>query len=157
MGAEIEIRATGESGGEPIGEITVRGGRRLRGTSIHGDEVAELIDELPLVAVVMASCDETSELRGAGELRVKETDRIAAVVAGLEAIGAWVHELSDGWRVRHGTPRHARISTHGDHRIAIAFAIAALTGVAAGVELDDPACVSVSYPGFWDDLATVTA
>lgn len=157
MGAEIEIRATGESGGEPIGEITVRGGRRLRGTSIHGDEVAELIDELPLVAVVMASCDETSELRDAGELRVKETDRIAAVVAGLEAIGASVHELPDGWRVRRGTPRQARISTHGDHRIAIAFAIAALTGVAAGVELDDPACVSVSYPGFWDDLATVTA
>lgn len=157
MGAEVESRATGESGDEPIGEITVRGGHRLRGTNIHGHEVAELIDELPLVAVAMASCDETSELREAGELRVKEADRIAAVVAGLNAIGASVHELPDGWRVRRGTPRNARIATHGDHRIAIAFAIAALTGVATGVELDDPGCTSVSYPGFWDDLATVTA
>ena len=157
MGAEIETRASGESGGEPIGEITVRGGRPLRGTTIHGAEVAELIDELPLVAVAMASCDETSELRDAAELRVKETDRIAAVVAGLEAIGAEVDGRPDGWRVRRGAPRAPRIATHGDHRIAIAFAVAAVTGVAAGVELDDPACASVSYPGFWDDLAKVTA
>lgn len=157
MGAEIETRATGENGGEPIGEITVRGGRPLRGTSIHGAEVAELIDELPLVAVAMASCDETSELREAAELRVKETDRIGAVVAGLEAIGAAVEERREGWRVHRGAPRAARIATDGDHRIAIAFAIAAVTGVAAGVELDDAACASVSYPGFWDDLATVTA
>ena len=103
----------------------------------------------------MASVEEASEVRDASELRVKETDRIAAVVAGLAAIGAQVEERSDGWRVRRGSPRSARIITHGDHRIAIAFAIAALTGVAAAVELDDPDCVAVSYPGFWDHLATV--
>lgn len=156
MGAEIETRATGDSGGEPTGDITVRGGRPLRGADVNGNEVPELIDELPLAAIAMASCDETSELSDAGELRVKETDRIAAVVAGLEAIGAEVEGRPDGWRVRRGAPRTARIATHGDHRIAIAFAVAGLTGVATGVELDDPACTAVSYPGFWDDLATVT-
>jgi 3-phosphoshikimate 1-carboxyvinyltransferase len=129
----------------------------LRAVSIGDDAVSELIDELPLVAVAMASCEEASEVRDAGELRVKESDRIAAVVAGLDAIGAEATELPDGWRVRRGQPRDARIVTHRDHRIAIAFAIAAATGVATAVELDDPGCVSVSYPGFWDHLAEVAA
>jgi len=157
MGAEIDVHATDEAGSELVGDITVRGGQPLRAVSIGDDQVAELIDELPLVAVAMASCEGESEVRDAGELRVKESDRIAATVAGLQAIGTEVTELSDGWRVRRGTPREARITTHGDHRIAIAFAIAATTGVAASVELDDPECTSVSYPDFWSDLASVTA
>jgi 3-phosphoshikimate 1-carboxyvinyltransferase len=68
-----------------------------------------------------------------------------------------VEELPDGWRVRRGTPREASIATHGDHRIAIAFAIAGLTGVASSIELDDPECASVSYPTFWQDLDMVRA
>ena len=155
MGVEIRTRVSDASGPEPVGEIIVRGGNPLRAVDIGGGEVAELIDELPLVAVAMASVEEASEVRDAGELRVKETDRIAAVVAGLEAIGADVEELPDGWRVRRGSPRSARITTHGDHRIAIAFAIAGLTGVASAVELDDTDCVGVSYPGFWADLSAV--
>ena len=157
MGAEIEVHATDEAGPELVGDITVRGGSPLRAVRIEEDEATELIDELPLVAVAMASCAGESEVRGAGELRVKESDRIAATVAGLQAIGAEVTELPDGWRVRRGTPKAARIATHGDHRIAIAFAIAAVAGVAASVELDDPECTSVSYPDFWADLAAVTA
>ncbi|MEX1155934.1 MAG: 3-phosphoshikimate 1-carboxyvinyltransferase, partial [Chloroflexota bacterium] len=100
--------------------------------------------------------DGTSELRGAAELRIKESDRIAAVVAGLAAIGAHVEELPDGWRVRRGEPRDAAISTHGDHRVAIAFALAAATGVASSVHLDDADCVAISYPGFFEDLAALT-
>ncbi|MEA2650403.1 MAG: 3-phosphoshikimate 1-carboxyvinyltransferase, partial [Chloroflexota bacterium] len=157
MGVEIETRVTGVSGSEPVGEISVRGGRPLRPVSIDGGEVADLIDELPLIAIAMASVEEPSEVRDAAELRVKETDRISAVVAGLRAIGADVEELNDGWRLRRGTPRAASIATHGDHRIAIAFAIAGLTGVASAVELDDPDCASVSYPTFWQDLAAVRA
>jgi 3-phosphoshikimate 1-carboxyvinyltransferase len=157
MGAEIEVHATDEAGPELVGEITVRSAGPLRATSIEDDEAAELIDELPLVAVAMASCEGWSEVRDAGELRVKESDRIGAVVAGLDAIGAEVAGLPDGWRARRGRPRDARIITHGDHRIAIAFAVAAAVGVAREVELDDPACVSISYPGFWDHLAEVTA
>jgi 3-phosphoshikimate 1-carboxyvinyltransferase len=155
MGAQIETRVTDVAGPEPAGDISVRGGVPLRAVAIGGAEVADLIDELPLIAIAMASVDEPSELRDAAELRVKETDRITAVVAGLQGIGADVHELPDGWRVRRGTPRTAPVTTHGDHRIAIAFAVAAVTGIAAGVELDDPECVAVSYPAFWDDLATV--
>ena len=157
MGVEIETRVTGVSGSEPVGEMSVRGGRPLRSVTIGGGEVADLIDELPLIAIAMASVDEPSEVRDAGELRVKETDRIAAMVAGLDAIGAEVEELDDGWRVRRGAPRQARITTHGDHRIAIAFAVAGLTGVASAVELDDPECASVSYPTFWQDLDSVRA
>jgi 3-phosphoshikimate 1-carboxyvinyltransferase len=155
MGAEIEVHAIDEAGPELVGNITVHGGNPLRAVSLEDDEVAELIDELPLVAIAMASCDAESVVRGAGELRVKESDRIASTVAGLQAIGAKVTELPDGWRVRRGTPMAARITTHGDHRIAIAFAIAAAAGVAASVELDDPECTSVSYPDFWSDLAVV--
>ena len=156
MGAEIQVTATDEAGPELVGEIAVRSGRRLRAVSLAADEVAELIDELPLVAIAMASADGESEVRDAGELRVKESDRIAVTVAGLNAVGAEATELSDGWRVRRGMSREARIQTHGDHRVAIAFAVAAAAGVAASVELDDPACVSVSYPGFWDHLSEVT-
>ena len=156
MGADVSSAITGD-GPEPTGEIRVRGGRRLDPVQVAGSEVAALIDELPLVGVLMAATQGPSELRDASELRVKESDRIATTVAGLAAIGASVEELPDGWRVSRGRPRDARITTHGDHRIAIAFAVAALAGVATGVELDDPACVAVSYPGFWADLAKVSS
>jgi 3-phosphoshikimate 1-carboxyvinyltransferase len=157
MGADIDATVTDDSGPEPFGELRVRGGRALRAVTIAGDETASLIDELPLVGVLMASAEGESELRDAAELRVKESDRIATMVAGLRAIGASVEERPDGWRVRRGRPRDASIATHADHRIAIAFAVAAMAGVAAAVELDDPGCVAVSYATFWDDLATVTA
>lgn len=154
-GADIEVTADDDTGPEPAGELRVRSAGTLRPVDIGGAEVAELIDELPLLGIVMAAAG--GELRDASELRVKESDRIAAMVAGLEAIGASVEERTDGWRVTPGSPRDARISTHGDHRIAIAFAVAALTGVAGAVELDDPACVAVSYPTFWPDLAAVAS
>jgi len=157
MGADVESRITDAGGPEPLGELRVRGGRPLRAVRIVGGDVAQLIDELPLIAVAMAAADGISELRDASELRVKESDRIAATVAGLVAIGASVEELPDGWRVSRDTPREARIVTHGDHRIAIAFAVAALGGVASAVELDDPECVAVSYPSFWSDLAEVAS
>ncbi|MEO5987215.1 MAG: 3-phosphoshikimate 1-carboxyvinyltransferase [Candidatus Limnocylindria bacterium] len=157
IGVEIETRITDVAGPEPIGEIVVRGGRPLEAVNIGGAQVAELIDELSLVAVAMASVDEPSELHDAAELRVKETDRIGAMVEGLRAIGANVEELDDGWRVGRGTPSGGAIRTHGDHRIAIAFAVAATAGIATEVELDDADCAAVSYPTFWDDLATVTS
>ena len=155
MGADIEATLAASTGPEPIGDLRVRGGRSLSALSIGGAEVAGLIDELPLLGVLMATTG--GELRDASELRVKESDRIAATVAGLRAIGADVEELPDGWRVTRGAPREARVATHGDHRIAIAFAVAGLAGVASAVELDDPACVAVSYPTFWSDLQEVSA
>jgi 3-phosphoshikimate 1-carboxyvinyltransferase len=156
-GAEIELRPRETDGPEPMGNLVVRSAPQMAPFRIEGAMVAELIDELPLLAIAMASIDGESELRDAGELRVKESDRISATVAGLASIGAQVEELADGWRVRRGSPRDAEIATHGDHRIAIAFAIAALTGVARSVWLDDAGCASVSYPSFWDHLAAVGA
>jgi 3-phosphoshikimate 1-carboxyvinyltransferase len=157
MGADVSSTITDATGPEPIGEIRVRGGRELAPIEVAGDEVAALIDELPLVGVLMAGASGTSELRDAAELRVKESDRIAATVAGLIALGASVEERPDGWRVSRGKPREARVATYGDHRIAIAFAIAALAGIASAVELDDPHCVTVSYPTFWADVVLVAA
>jgi 3-phosphoshikimate 1-carboxyvinyltransferase len=157
MGADLEVTVTDEAAAESVGEIRVRGGRPLRAVRLHGAEVAGLIDELPLAGILMAAAEGVSELRDAGELRVKESDRIAATVSGLRSIGAQADELADGWRVAAGSPRTGSIATHGDHRIAIAFTVAALTGVATGADLDDPGCVAVSYPTFWADVAAVTA
>ena len=157
MGADISVGEERDDGPERVGDLVVRSAPRLEAVSLAGDEVAALIDELPLLAVAMATADGASELRDAGELRVKESDRIAAVVAGLSRIGAVVDEKPDGWRVSRGTPRDADIATDHDHRIAIAFAIAALTGVAGAVRIDDADCASVSYPSFWDDLEMLAA
>ncbi len=163
MGADIEVALEGEDGGEgqpdhpePVGSITVRGGRALRAIAISGDRVADVIDELPLIGVAMAAAEGRSELRDAGELRVKESDRVALVVANLAAVGARVEERPDGWIVRRGRSREAAIHTDGDHRIAMAFAIAATCGVAGTVRIDDPACAAVSYPSFWTDLETLS-
>jgi 3-phosphoshikimate 1-carboxyvinyltransferase len=163
MGADIEVTPDGREGAgdeadhpEPVGTVTVRGGRQLQGITISGARVADVIDELPLIGVAMAAADGRSELRDAAELRVKESDRIALVVSHLASIGARVEERPDGWLVERGRPRQAAIRTHGDHRIAMAFAIAALTGVAGTVSIDDPACAAVSYPSFWTDLETLS-
>ncbi len=124
-----------------------------------------MIDELPLLAVAMAGAEGTSTVRDAEELRVKESDRIALVVGNLVAIGVAATELPDGWRIegsgaRHGTGATARtpvkIVTAGDHRIAISFCVAALTGIAGEIVIDDPDCVDVSYPGFWNDVEVLT-
>jgi 3-phosphoshikimate 1-carboxyvinyltransferase len=163
MGADIEVTPEGREGAggeadhpEPVGIITVRGGCPLHAITVSGDRVADVIDELPLIGVAMAAAEGRSELRDAAELRVKESDRIALVVAHLAAIGAHVAERPDGWVVERGTPRQAAVRTHGDHRIAMAFAVAALCGVAGTVSIDDPACAAVSYPSFWTDLETLS-
>jgi 3-phosphoshikimate 1-carboxyvinyltransferase len=161
MGVEIAVVEGDPTGAEPVGDLVVRGGATIRAIRIAGGRVADLIDELPLLAVVMAGADGPCELRDAGELRTKESDRIALVVDGLQAIGVDAEELHDGWRVtplqpETPRPRAPTIVTGGDHRIAMAFAIAAVTGIADGVTIDDPACAEVSYPTFWADLARLT-
>ena len=112
-----------------------------------------MIDELPLLACVGARAKGTTEIRGAAELRVKESDRITTVVSNLRAIGATASELPDGLVVTGSSvPLRGRVITHGDHRIAMAFGVlGALPG--NEIEIDDPACVAVSYPDFWTDLA----
>jgi 3-phosphoshikimate 1-carboxyvinyltransferase len=125
--------------------------------SVTADQVPAMIDELPLLACVGARAGGETVITGAGELRVKESDRIAVTVANLRAIGVEAEELSDGLRVvGRGGPLRGRVETHGDHRIAMAFGVLSMLPD-TDIAIDDPACVDVSYPGYWNDLARVGA
>jgi 3-phosphoshikimate 1-carboxyvinyltransferase len=124
---------------------------------VEAADVPAMVDELPLLACVAACAEGDTVVRGAAELRVKESDRIAAVVAGLRAVGADADERPDGFVVHGRGPRAlaGHVVTHGDHRLAMAFGVlGAATGGA--ITVDDPDCVAVSYPQFWADLARVT-
>lgn len=156
MGATIRITDRREVGGEIVGALEPAA-TALKGIEISPEEVPGMIDELPLLACLASRADGETVIRGAAELRVKESDRIAAVVNNLRTIGADAEELADGLRVRGGSGAlKGRVETHGDHRIAMAFGIlAALPG--NSISVDDPDCVSVSYPGFWRDLDKVQA
>jgi 3-phosphoshikimate 1-carboxyvinyltransferase len=110
-----------------------------------------MIDELPLLACVAACAEGETVVEGAAELRVKESDRIAAVVSNLRGVGADAEERADGFRVAGGAKRLAgRVATFGDHRMAMSFGI--LGAVRGPIEIDDRECVAVSYPGFWSDV-----
>ncbi len=154
MGARVRYESTRDSAGEPVATLLV-GPRELHGTELSSDEIPSLIDELPLLACVAACADGETRVTGAAELRVKESDRIRAIVENLRAVGGHAEELPDGFIVRgSGRPLRGRVVTKGDHRIAMAFAI---LGAAAGnaIDVDDPSCAGVSYPTFWDELARV--
>jgi 3-phosphoshikimate 1-carboxyvinyltransferase len=155
MGAEIEERAPARKCGEATGTLEVRPAK-LRGIRIMKDDVPSLIDELPLLACVAAGAGVDLEITGAAELRVKESDRINAVVQNLRAVGAQAEELPDGLRVS-GSRRElaGTIDPRGDHRVAMAFGVlSAASG--NGIKILNPECVSVSYPAFWEELGRVT-
>lgn len=147
MGARLREEELSKGPGEPIGKIEILGAP-LRGTTIEGKEIPNVIDEIPVLAVAGALASGTTVIRDAAELRVKESDRLAVVARHLLAMGADVTENSDGLVVRGGRPLHgARLNSHGDHRIAMAFAIAGLFADGETV-IEDTACVETSYPGF---------
>jgi 3-phosphoshikimate 1-carboxyvinyltransferase len=162
MGASIQLRGERLAGGEPVADIEVEYSK-LRGTSISGDLVVRTIDELPVLAVAASQAEGETVLRDAGELRVKETDRIATTVEELGRLGADIQAQADGFIVRGPTPLHCRagdhngtVHSHGDHRLAMALAVAGL--VAAGeTRIHDTACIDDSFPGFADRLRTLGA
>lgn len=156
MGAKVHYADQAIHGGEPVGTIIVSRGT-LRAITIGAQEVPSLVDELPMLACLAARAEGETVITGAAELRVKESDRIGAVVSNLRTLGATVEELPDGMRVTGSDhPLRGSVTTHGDHRIAMAFGIlGALPGNA--IEIDDPDCVAVSYPTFWTDLARAVA
>lgn len=151
MGARVELCMGEPQGGEAVGTV-VACSSDLEGIALDPAEVPSMIDELPLLACLAARAHGATTITGAAELRVKESDRIATTVSNLRAIGVEAEELPDGMRIV-GTraPLRGAIRTHGDHRIAMAFGVlGALPG--NEIAIDDPACVAVSYPAFWDDL-----
>lgn len=151
MGADIEVREERTWGGEPVADLTVRSSR-LVGTEIAGELMVRAIDEAPVVAIAAALADGRTVFRDAQELRVKESDRIAATVATLRAFGADAHETEDGMVIEgRGFLRGARVDPAGDHRLAMAQAVAGL--IAEGeTTITGSEAADVSYPTFWHDL-----
>jgi 3-phosphoshikimate 1-carboxyvinyltransferase len=156
MGVRVTVQDERTVGGELLGTIVAAPGS-LRGTRVQGDEVPRAIDEMPLIACVAARAEGETRITDASELRVKESDRISAVVSNLRNIGVDAEELPDGMVIRGGTqPLRGAVVTHGDHRLAMAFGIlAALPGNA--ISIDDRECVAVSFPNFWELLASSTS
>lgn len=150
MGADIQEENRGEHGGEPVADLRVRYAP-LRGAVIPEELVPDMIDEFPALFVAAAAAQGQTVVSGAAELRVKESDRLGAMAHGLRTLGVQVDETPDGATVHGGALGGGRIESHGDHRIAMAFAIA---GQLAGGEvvIDDVANVATSFPGF-DALA----
>jgi len=138
--------------GEPVADLQVGPADLLRPIRLEGNSAAEMIDELPVLAVVATQLPGTSVISGAADLRVKESDRLAAMEAGLTAMGADIVAQPDGWIIK--GPRYlegARVVSRGDHRVAMALAMAAL--IADGkTEIEGAECVDISYPGFFDHL-----
>jgi len=146
MGADLELRNEREAGGEPVADIRVRASK-LKGIRIPEDQVPLAIDEFPALFVAAACAEGETVLTGAEELRVKESDRIQVMADGLVALGVDARPTSDGMVIRGGRIGSGQVDSHGDHRIAMSFAMAAL--VASGpITITDCANVNTSFPGF---------
>jgi 3-phosphoshikimate 1-carboxyvinyltransferase len=155
MGADVEASNVLEDrAGEPVGELVARHSK-LRGTKVGAAGVPGAVDELPLLALVGAFAEGATVVEGAGELRVKETDRISAVCEEFRKVGVEIEEREDGFVVRGGGGvRGGRASSRGDHRLAMGLGVAGLAS-RGGVEVEDMAASSVSYPYFLEDLGRV--
>jgi 3-phosphoshikimate 1-carboxyvinyltransferase len=150
MGADIAASGRRDSGGEEVGDITVRTSA-LRGVDVPAERAPSMIDEYPVLAVLAAFAEGKTTLRGLEELRVKESDRLAAIAAGLRAIGVTVEELEDGLiiegRGADGVKGGARIATHMDHRTAMSFLVAGMASRSA-ITVDDVSMIATSFPKF---------
>ena len=151
MGADIVYELT-EDIYEPIGNITVTYNGQLKAITIDS-HIAWLIDELPALAIAMATAEGTSSVTNAKELRVKESDRISATLDGLHRAGIQTIEREDGYDIIGGTLQKATIDSYGDHRIAMSFAIA---GILSGMTVQDVACIETSFPNFYDILREIS-
>ncbi|MCS6964445.1 MAG: 3-phosphoshikimate 1-carboxyvinyltransferase [Thermoflexus sp.] len=157
MGAPIQVISEAEVGGEPVGLLTTAAAARLQAIEIAGAIVPRMIDEFPIFAVVATQAEGVTQVRDAAELRVKESDRIAALAMELRRMGAQIEEHPDGFTVYGPTPlRGAVVHSHEDHRLAMALAIAGL--IAQGETIvEDAACIADSFPGFVEAMQALGA
>ena len=154
MGGEIDLLESRELSGEPVADLRVRHSS-LKGIEIGGETVPRAIDEFPVISVAAAYAEGTTTVRDARELRVKETDRIAAMTAELTRLGGEVEALEDGMIVHGGAAlRGGEVDSHGDHRIAMSLAVASLAAEGE-VTIRDTACTATSFPDFWTLLEGV--
>ncbi|HEX3101388.1 MAG TPA: hypothetical protein VHQ01_06350, partial [Pyrinomonadaceae bacterium] len=155
---DIQLTDQREVNNEPVATLSARGNisaARTNGPNlVNGDTIANLIDEIPILAVFGTQIEGGLEIRDAAELRVKESDRIAAIVENLRRMGATVEEFPDGFKVERSKLKGAVIDSFGDHRIAMAFAVAGL--MAEGdTEIIGAESADVSFPGFFETLASI--
>ena len=154
MGADITLLNKRENGGEPVADVLVRYSD-LKATTIEGEIIPTLIDEIPMIAVMACFAKGTTIIKDAAELKVKESDRIAVMVDNLSRMGAHITATDDGMIIEGGYPLHgAVIDSHLDHRIAMSFAIAALAADGE-TEIKDAHCVNISYPNFYEELSNL--
>lgn len=154
MGARIRITDRKESGGEPVGDLHIDASP-LRGVCVDGARIPLLIDEIPILAVAGALAKGRTEIRDARELRFKETDRISAMAENLRRLGASVEEFDDGLTVDGPAElRGNRVTSRHDHRVAMAMAVAGLAARGETV-IEDASCADVSFPNYWQTLASV--
>ncbi|MCA1009459.1 3-phosphoshikimate 1-carboxyvinyltransferase [Halobacillus halophilus] len=155
MGASVDANIHSYVGDEPVGDIQIKSSP-LKGVNIEGEMIPNLIDEIPIVALAATQAEGTTVIKDARELRFKETDRIAAVVNNLRAIGAHVEPQEDGMIIHGPTPlRGGKVDSFGDHRIGMMGAIASLV-CDAPVTIEDKECINISYPTFFDHLNQLT-
>ncbi len=152
MGAEIAIENTHEVSGEPVADISCRAERGLKAVDVEPDEMPLLIDEFPILCVAATRAEGVTTIRGAGELRVKESDRIRGMAVELRKLGAEIEEHPDGVSIR-GKPalKGAEVETYGDHRIAMSLSVAALNAEGK-TTMANASCVDISFPGFFEEL-----
>jgi len=153
IGGKIKVTAVQLRDGELVGDVSIEYSD-LTGGTVSGTQVAEMIDELPMLAALGPFTEQGIEIHDAQELRVKESDRIATIAAGLRAMGASVEEFPDGMRVagKSGDKLHgAKVESHGDHRIAMALSVAALAAE-GDTMIRDSECVGVSFPEFFTTI-----
>ncbi|NLI69625.1 MAG: 3-phosphoshikimate 1-carboxyvinyltransferase [Firmicutes bacterium] len=156
MGARPTILNRRVHGNEEVGDIRIRGEGTLTGVTVEGEIIPRLIDEIPALAVAALAARGMTVIRGAAELRVKESDRIASLVREFGRMGARIEERPDGLIIEGGVPLHGCLcESHGDHRLAMALAIAGLRATGQTL-IREPGCIRVSYPSFARDLARLT-
>jgi 3-phosphoshikimate 1-carboxyvinyltransferase len=154
MGANVELQRERDVAGEPVADL-VAWSSKPHATTVGGDLVALAIDEIPLVALLGLFADGETVVSGAGELRAKESDRLAVVAEGLSALGGQVEATTDGWRITPSRLAAGRVDSAGDHRMAMLFALAGV--LSGGAQIAGAESVSISYPSFWTDLDRVVS
>jgi 3-phosphoshikimate 1-carboxyvinyltransferase len=152
MGAEIAVENVHEVSGEPVADISCKAGKPLRAITIPAEEMPLLIDEFPILCVAATQAEGVTEITGAEELRVKESDRIKAMATELKKFGAELEERPDGMRIKGKTAlKGCAVESYGDHRIAMSLSIAAL--IAEGTTtINNASCVDISFPGFFEEV-----
>ncbi len=156
MGGQVSLENFREESGEPVADLHVRSSQ-LKGGDFSGDLIVRMLDEIPLLAVAATQADGETRIRDASELRVKETDRIAATVSELRKLGAQIQELDDGMIIAGGNMlKGGKCHSHGDHRMAMSLAVAGLISELE-TTIYDVECINTSFPGFWETLSSLYA